>query len=1019
MAPHITVTAAHVLAEAGAHGVSSVVLVDALAARGQGPVPARVVAVDLTYDLALLRREVALPETAGRIAASDGTYLNEDVAVTGHVVVPDHADASPPRYLTTHGVWAGGTTRQDMVAVSRINARDLMRGMSGAPVIRRRDRAVIGVVSARYTSPDARMEHSVWITRTEDLLPLLRTFDPAAEFAGSARTTEIESFPAGSRFAPPVNISTLPPDLPHHIGRTDLIRELLGLVVADPAGRLRIVAVDGMAGIGKTALALHLAHRLTAYFPDRQLYTDLRAHTTGQEPLDPYETLGSLLVGDGVAFGNIPDDLDGRIAMWRSRTAGWRALLILDNVASTEQVLPLLPSGPGCLVVTTSRRRLADLPAVVRRAGLDALPADESRILFERLTGDRIVDPGALDRLVEAAKGLPLAISVLAGLRLRHPTWSLADLADEAEGSLVEATPEHRSVFAALGLSYRYLDEETQTFLRRLIVHPGAAESLDAAAAAALGGTTPARAGRLLDHLHREYLLLERGYRRYGMHDLVRAYLVVLDRDTPEQEAVAALARLLDHYEKLAVRADRRLRRPPVIPGTEDERRQSMSWLRTERANLLSCFWQTVETGDDTRVVTFGTAIAVLLETDGPWDVARNVQSAVLTSAERLGDPAALARAWFNVGFAHYLNSANEEATAALTEARSRFQTLGDLTWEIRSMLWLGEIWVYTTDDRYADGMTLFEDALALATAHGDRHGRAEALASMGGARHFGGGLDENRYAREAAELGEAVEIFQELGDEAGVATTLNQIGLLRLLIADFPGAREVLDRAVVIWSALADPAGRAKARDRMGHALLHMGEFAAARKSIEAALTTYQALGDEYNQGESLNYLGSVETAADNAEAAAEAFTEALRLYGQIDYRYGRAEVLSDLGWLQCRNGEFQAAGTSLDEAFEIYGEFGERLGQAVVRNTRGMARWRQGDFAAGLAEHEAALADARAFRSPLDEARALEGTGRCRLALGDTGEGTTLLRGALASYQRLAVARELWLGPDLDELI
>ena len=317
-----------------------------------------------------------------------------------------------------------------------------------------------------------------------------------------------------------------------------------------------------MPGVGKTALAVHAAHRLRDRFPDRQLFIDLHAHTPGQHPAPPAAALAELLTAAGVDARYLPADLDGRAMLWRDRLAGQRALLVLDNAASSDQVAPLLPGGDGCLVLVTSRRYLGDLPGAVAPVLLEALPPDQAQLMFARLAPRAATEPeAAVPELTRLAGYLPLAISLLARVYAKHPSWTLADLARETTASLLTLAAEKASVAAAFEVSYRDLAPGQQQFFRRLGLHPGT--TIDGYAAAALAGIPLPEAIRQLDALHSEGLLTESGYRRYGMHDLIRRYIQDRAATDPATGRDQALQHLLDYYQHTAAAAEARLARQP------------------------------------------------------------------------------------------------------------------------------------------------------------------------------------------------------------------------------------------------------------------------------------------------------------------------------------------------------------------------------------------------------------------------------------------------------------------------
>ncbi|GLY71498.1 AfsR/SARP family transcriptional regulator [Amycolatopsis taiwanensis] len=329
----------------------------------------------------------------------------------------------------------------------------------------------------------------------------------------------------------------LPADTIHFTGRAHDLARMLALWPAgdgEPApGTVVVSAVRGMAGIGKTALAVHAAHRLAPRFADGVLFADLRGFTPDADPVPPTGALDHLLRGLGVPGPQIPPGLDARATLYRTVLAGRRVLIVLDNAADEAQVRPLIPSAPGCLVLITSRRHLAGLDDATHLA-LRVLPRAEAAALFRALAGDRATaaDRDSVERIVALCGHLPLAIRITAArLRLGHatnPAKLLAELADElgAHRRLSWFSDGDRSVLAALAVSYRHLTAPQQHAFRLLGLHPGA--DIDPHALAALADTTPDHAQRLLDELHAASLTDQPAYRRYTLHELVATYVTQL-----------------------------------------------------------------------------------------------------------------------------------------------------------------------------------------------------------------------------------------------------------------------------------------------------------------------------------------------------------------------------------------------------------------------------------------------------------------------------------------------------------
>jgi transcriptional regulator with XRE-family HTH domain len=318
----------------------------------------------------------------------------------------------------------------------------------------------------------------------------------------------------------------LPADVEAFVGRGP---ELAALADHQNANTATVVAIDGMAGAGKTALAVHAAHRLTPRFPDGQLFVNLHGHTRAMAPVDPGDALARVLRALGVADERIPEHVDDRAALYRSVVADREVLIVLDNAADEDQVRPLLPAGPGCRLIVTSRRRLSGLDDT-RTLSLDVLLPEEAVALFTRTVGQEQVrgaPAGVLAAIVERCGLLPLAIRIAAVRLQARPTWSARHLLDRLnDDRLAELTAGRHSVTAALDLSYQRLSEDQRRVYRLLGSHAGPEFGLDEAAA--VQDTTVMRARRLLDQLLDVHLLQEPAPCRYRFHDLVRDHVSTL-----------------------------------------------------------------------------------------------------------------------------------------------------------------------------------------------------------------------------------------------------------------------------------------------------------------------------------------------------------------------------------------------------------------------------------------------------------------------------------------------------------
>jgi tetratricopeptide (TPR) repeat protein len=521
----------------------------------------------------------------------------------------------------------------------------------------------------------------------------------------------------------------------------------------------------------------------------------------------PEAALAGLLTAAGMDARYLPGDLDRRAGLWRDRMAGQRALLVLDNAADSDQVTPLLPGGERCLVLVTSRRHLGDLPGTVVPVLLDALPPDQAREMFLRLAPRAAAQPEAVAELARLAGCLPLAISLLARVYARHPSWTLADLTAETRASLLTLAAENDSIAAAFEVSYRYLAPARQQFFRRLGLQPGI--TIDPYAAAALAGVPLDEAAGLLDARHGEGLLTEPGYRRYAMHDLIRRYARDLAAADPAADRDQALERLLDYYQHTAATAEVLLARQPrtgpaaatriappaTVPGLPDGIR-ALSWARTERANLLACLDHVTRAGQHARVVALTAATAALLRQDGPWPAAVIRHGAAVQAAQQLGDRLGHADALSNLAVVRRLTGDYPGAAEAQDAALGVYRSLGNRLGQANALNELGAVRLLTGD--YRDAAKALEAALGLARDLGSRGGEAEVLNELGTLHRIRGDLDQ-------AETGhrQALDVAREIDSSWGEACALAGLGRCALAAGRTAEAQEGLRQAREIFQKI------------------------------------------------------------------------------------------------------------------------------------------------------------------------------------------------------------------------
>ena len=666
---------------------------------------------------------------------------------------------------------------------------------------------------------------------------------------GAAVVTGRPAPDAGPGSAPRV-VYSLPPDTAAFTGRHAELGAITASVTAaaGSGGVVAICAIGGMPGVGKTTLAVHAAHLLKDRFPDRQLFLNLHAHTPGQDQVTPLAALAGLLAAVGVDARYLPADLAGRTALWRDRMAGQKALLVLDNAASTAQVTPLLPGSQGCMVLVTSRRHLGDLPGAPAPVQLPVLTPQEAREMFTRLAPRAAAGPDqAVAELAELAGYLPLAVSLLARVYARHPSWTLADLAAETRAGLLTLTAERDSVGAAFELSYQHLAPAQQQFFRRLGLHP--ATSTDAYAAAALAGIPLQEAAGQLEALHGEGLLTETGHRRYGMHDLIRSYAQDLAATDPPGSRQQALDRLLDYYQHTAALAEKFLARqartrpapalqavPAAVPDLNG-RTRALAWARAERDSMLACLDQATEAGQQTRVVTLTAAMTSLLRLDGPWTTAITRHAAAVQAARHLGDRLALANALTDLGDVRQLTGDLSGATQALEGALGISRDIGDQLGQANALRTLGIVRQMTGD--YRGAAQVQEQALGIFRDIGSQMGQAYALRTLGIVRRMTGD-----YRGAAQALEQALHISRDISSRLNEVETLNETGTLFRVRGDPGRATDYHRQALNLSREIASPRDEACALTGLGRCALAIGHTSDAAEDLRQALDIFQRIG-------------------------------------------------------------------------------------------------------------------------------------------------------------------------------
>ncbi|MFD0200884.1 MULTISPECIES: AfsR/SARP family transcriptional regulator [Saccharothrix] len=615
------------------------------------------------------------------------------------------------------------------------------------------------------------------------------------------------------------------------------------------AETIPISVIGGAGGIGKTWLALHWAHRHAERFPDGQLFVDLHGFSPTEHPGKPEAAVFGFLTALGVAPDRVPSDLDAKASLFRSLVSGRRMLVVLDNAATADQVVPLLPGSPTCTVLVTGRAKLASLIERygARHVQLDVLSRPEAAaLLTERLGAGRVAaEPGATDELVELCGRYPLALSVMARHACTRPQVPLAEFAAELRDlglDLLDDDDPDAGLPVVLSWSLRHLTAEQRTVFALLGIAPG--PDIGLPAAVALTGLTTARTHKVLRALEDASLLDRHPQGRYAMHDLVRAYAATLAQDLPEEPRDAALGRVVDFYLHTVHAADRLLnvhRRPirldPPAPGVEPhplpDMPAALAWLDAEHAHLLA---------------------------------------AQRTAAAHRRHQAVWQLAWTLTSF-HFRRAHRRDNLTVWRAALDAVTHLADPITHMRVHRRLGA--AYANTGRHEEAVGHLEQALALAERHHDRTEQAHTRNALAAAWERRG---DHRQALEHGLL--SLRLYRDLGLTVREARALNYVGWYFAHVGEHDTGRRYCQAALVVYRRLDDPEGEGGTLDSLGYIDHHTGHHERAIQHYHEALTIFRALGHTYAVANALDNMGHPHLALGRHHQARAAWQEALQWY-------------------------------------------------------------------------------------------------------------------------------------------
>ncbi|TDB76189.1 tetratricopeptide repeat protein [Micromonospora sp. KC723] len=635
-----------------------------------------------------------------------------------------------------------------------------------------------------------------------------------------------------------------------------------------PAGTVAVVC--GGAGVGKTSLAVHWAHRVAGHFPDGQIFVNLRGFDPGRPPVSPAEARLDLLDALGVSARAVPRSGAAQEGLYRSLVAGRRMLIVLDDARDADQIRPLLPGTSSCLTVVTSRSQMTGLAAVegAHHIELDVLSLAEARDLLARRLGSVRVaaELETVDELIRCCAALPLALAVVAARAGTRPTFPLAALAEELRNArdtldpfaTEDPTADPRAAFAG---SYRQLRPPAAKLFRWIGGHPG--PDLTAEAAASIAGVPPAAVRPALAELTRARLVVERVPGRYAMHDLLRVFASEQTRlvDGPKRRR-AVVRRILDHYLRTAYTAAMLLYPAgdpialvPSAPGVTCEglsdRDHARRWLENEHRVLVGAVGLAAVHGFAAHAWQLAWALTTYLDWRGHWQDLVAVQGIALMAATQAGN---------EVGRIHALRF--------LARAGNR----------------LG---------RYADAHAQLEEAIDLCRRIGDRAGEAHCHLNLSLTLELSG-----RYEAALEHAHTALNLFHVAGHRPGYASSLGVVGWYHALLGRYERALDCCRQAVKLQTELGSPHESPATLDSLGYTYHQLGRCAEAAVTYQRAVTLYRESGDRYHEADTLVHLGDCHQLAGDGEAALVAWRQALNIFDDLRHPAAAGLRALPLSW-------------------------------------------------------------------------------------------------------------------------
>jgi tetratricopeptide (TPR) repeat protein len=725
--------------------------------------------------------------------------------------------------------------------------------------------------------------------------------------------------------APPSRLHQLPPDLVDFTGRDKQVQELLGLLRQNRK-KAPIAVVVGMGGVGKSALAVHVAHRLTGRYPGAQIVVEL--HGTSERPLPPTEAMGQVIHTFHPEL-SLPDEPVQVAALYRDTLIGRRVLILLDDAADAAQVRSLLPP-PRCGAIITSRRAMV-LPGA-HSLNLSSLKLEEACHLLQAIAGQDRATAKEVKAIAELCGRLPLALRVAGDFLAVHQDWSAAQyaraLADERKRP-ARLKHDDLDVGAVLGLSVAQLARERPDLTGQwemLSIFPTSFDMEIAAATWEVGETEAHE--HLSALMTRSLVSYDAEEKRYRLHDLMRDFARqhLEEQEGADELRQAAGLRAAHCYAKRADPMERRLRPEACRQEAEalasqtgrplDEEQQgltmqALSWFETERANLIQAVEWAYQAGEWKLVQRLAQNTVSFFIIRGHWADWEQSHKSALEAARAAQDRRNEAMICNLLANTYRLQGRWDEAADTLEEALRIHRELGDRYGESMARNLLAN--VYRLQGRWDEAIRMYEQSLYISQERNNRRGEAIALGGVGHVLRMQG-----RYAEALNEYEKSLRISRELGDLRGEGITLNNSGLVYCMQGRYAEAVDVLEESLRIADTLESPRSRSIGLRVLGEVHTAQDRFDEAIDRFSESLDIACRLGDLRVQSQSLNGLGKVHTQRQSWDEANQAFERALGIVRRLKDRHGEGLTLRNVGVLREKQGHKEAAVTVWQEALQ-----------------------------------------------------------------------------------------------------